>query len=78
MGGVRQFAEDVSNALGLDGEITLDVQIITERIIQNRINEPSKARQAIESMRIGRDFRKLRDEIEWDRVQGYLCRQGVA
>lgn len=77
MSEVRKFAEDISYALGLEGDLTQDVKIITERIIQNR-NEPSKAKQVIESMRIVKHFRQLRAEIEWDKVQSYLCRAGVA
>jgi hypothetical protein len=82
MGAVKQFCMDVSEALGLEGEITLDVKIMTERIIQNiNINFTDKAQYAIESMRIARDFRKLRAEIaeqsDWIETKAYLCSQGV-
>jgi hypothetical protein len=78
MGGVRQYCEGVSRALGLDGVITLDVKIMTERILQNMNQDwNEKEVYALESARIARDFRKLRDDIEWDKTKAYLCNQGV-
>lgn len=70
MKGVKDFAMEVSYALGLDGEITLDVQIITERIIQNILNNSQdKAVYALESAKISRDFRRLRAEIAETRIR---------
>jgi hypothetical protein len=69
MKGVKDLAMDVSYALGLDGEITQDVQIFTERIIQNILNNSQdKAIYALESMKISKDFRALRAEIAETKV----------
>ena len=70
--GVKEMAMDVSYALGLDGELTLDVLRITERIIQNRIAPKSLSEQALGSMRISRDFRALRQEIAETRIQNCI------
>jgi hypothetical protein len=73
---VKELAVNVSYALGLEGEFTEDVETFTNRIINNRINAPSKAQQAIESMRIAKAFRSRRDIIEWEQVALYLERLG--
>jgi len=67
----KELAMRVSNALGLRGEITLDVKVIVELIWQNCINNASKAQKAIESIKIGRYFRQVRSETELKNIRIY-------
>lgn len=76
--GVKELAEGVSEALGLDGDITPGVKLITGSIIENQLSDKSKAQKAIESMRIARTFRELRDEIQWNKTLDYLAMEGIA
>ncbi len=76
MGLVKKTAEDISYALGLEGEITADVESLTERLMSNCKNE-DRTEQVMEIMRIAREMRKVRERIEWGKVQEFLSKSGL-